>query len=79
MKEEVNGMHALINEHKNYLSKTDYKVIKESETGELMDDNVKEARQHARDEIKRLDYQISILEEEIEQIEENIDKIISPQ
>lgn len=70
MKKQINEMFAQINEYKNYLRKTDYQVIKEAELGYEMSDAVRVARQDARDEINRLEYNISVLEEELRGLED---------
>ena len=56
-------MYAQINEHRNYLNQTDYKVIKEAETEYTMPIELKDARQHARDEINRISYEVEKMEE----------------
>lgn len=64
MKKQINGMYAQINEHKNFLRETDYKAIKQAETDYRMSDEELEERQFARDEINRLTYEITLLEEQ---------------
>ena len=64
MKKQINGMYALINERKNFLRETDYKAIKQAETDYRMSDEELEERQFARDEINRLTYEITLLEEQ---------------
>lgn len=67
MKKQINGMYAQINEHKNFLRETDYKAIKQAETDYRMSDEELEERQFARDEINRLEYEVGILEEALEE------------
>lgn len=67
MRESINEMYAQINEHKNYLKDTDYKAIKEAEIGVRMDEAVRDRRQQARDEINRLEYEIELLTEQLEE------------
>ncbi|MFA6770349.1 MAG: hypothetical protein WCR71_04175 [Bacteroidales bacterium] len=67
MEKQINEMYAQINEHKNYLKDTDYKAIKEAEIGVRMDEAVRDRRQQARDEINRLEYEIELLTEQLEE------------
>ena len=57
---------AQILEHKSYLFSTDYVVIRESETGESIPDEVKVNRAIARSEINRLEMEIKELEKQEE-------------
>lgn len=66
-------MYAQINEHRNFLSNTDYKVIKEAETSYVLTEDEREQRQNARDEINRLTYKITLLEEELELVKAQAD------
>ncbi len=66
MQKQVNEKHAQINELRNYLRSTDYKVIKEAETGYVMPEEIRDSRQQARDGISELEYEISTLEETME-------------
>ena len=75
MKKQINEMFAQINEYKNYLRKTDYQVIKEAELGYEMSDAVRVDRQDARDEINRLEYEVSMLEEQLKNKKEDEDEI----
>ena len=52
--DEINELQGKILEHKSYLFSTDYVVIRESETGEPIPDEVKVNRAIARSEINRL-------------------------
>jgi len=64
-------MYAQINEHKSYLRQTDYKVIKEAETEYVMPNELKDRRQFARDEINRLEYEVELIIEQLEEDEQN--------
>ena len=75
MQKQVNEKHAQINELRNYLRSTDYKAIKEAETGVAMLSEVKDERQFARDEINRLEYEVSMLEEQLKNKKEDEDEI----
>lgn len=66
MQKQVNEKHAQINELRNYLRSTDYKAIKEAETGNVMPEEIRDSRQQARDGINELEYEISTLEETME-------------
>ncbi len=79
---EINSKQSSILGYKSYLRETDYKAIKEAETGVSMAIEIKDARQHARDEINRLEYEIELLAEQLEeqkdeQIEEDFHENIS--
>ena len=71
MKKQINEMYAQINEHKSYLRQTDYKVIKEAETEYVMPNELKDRRQFARDEINRLEYEVELIIEQLEEDEQN--------
>ena len=51
LQKEINSLQSGIIAHKTYLKETDYKAIKEAETGVAMLSEVKDERQFARDEI----------------------------
>ena len=64
--DEINRLQGQILEHKSYLFSTDYVVIRESETGEPIPDEVKVNRAIARSEINRLKMEIKELEKQVE-------------
>ena len=64
--DEINELQGKILEHKSYLFSTDYVVIRESETGEPIPDEVKVNRAIARSEINRLEMEIKELEKQVE-------------
>ena len=64
--DEINELQVQILEHKSYLFSTDYVVIRESETGEPIPDEVKVNRAIARSEIDRLEMEIKELEKQVE-------------
>ena len=64
--EQINEKQSKILEHKSYLFSTDYEVIRESETGEPIPDEVKVNRAIARSEINRLEMEIKELEKQEE-------------
>ncbi|WP_446787380.1 hypothetical protein [Macellibacteroides fermentans] len=64
--DEINKLQGQILEHKSYLFSTDYVVIRESETGEPIPDEVKVNRAIARSEINRLELEIEELEKQVE-------------
>ena len=68
----INQKQSKILEHKSYLFSTDYVVIRESETGEPIPDEVKVNRSIARSEIKRLEMEIKELEKQMEAESENV-------
>ena len=70
LQKEINNLQSSVIAHKTYLKETDYKVIKEAETGVAMLSEMKDERQFARDEINRLEYEVSMLEEELKETEE---------
>lgn len=74
LQKEINSLQSRIIAHKTYLKETDYKAIKEAETGELMLPDIKDKRQHARDEINRLEQEVSILEEQLKNKKEEINE-----
>ncbi len=74
MQKQVNEKHAQINELRNYLRSTDYKVIKEAETGYVMPEEIRDSRQQARDGISELEYEISLLEEQLKNKKEDEDE-----
>ena len=75
LQKEINSLQSRIIAHKTYLKETDYKAIKEAETGELMLPEIKDARQHARDEINRLEQEVSLLEAQLKNKKEDEDEI----
>lgn len=82
IQKEINSKQSNILGYKSYLRETDYKAIKSAELGIEMADDVKDARQHARDEINRLEYEVELLVEQLEeqqdeQIEEDFHENIS--
>lgn len=62
----INQKQSKILEHKSYLFSTDYAVIRESETGEHIPDEVKVNRAIARSEINRLEMEIKELKKQME-------------
>ena len=70
--EEINELQGQILEHKSYLFSTDYVVIRESETGEPIPDEVKVNRALARSEINRLKMEIKELEKKKVEAESEI-------
>ena len=62
----INQKQSKILELKSYLFSTDYVVIRESETGEPIPDEVKVNRDIARSEINRLKMEIKELEKQVE-------------
>ena len=62
----INQKQSKILELKSYLFSTDYVVIRESETGEPIPDEVKVNRAIARSEINRLKMEIKELEKQVE-------------
>lgn len=64
--EQMNKKQSKILEYKSYLFSTDYVVIRESETGEPITDEVKVNRAIARSEINRLELEIEELEKQVE-------------
>lgn len=64
--DEINRLQGQILEHKSYLFSTDYVVIRESETGEPIPDEIKVNRAIARSEINRLEMEIEELEKQVE-------------
>ena len=67
--EEINRLQGQILEHKSYLFSTDYVVIRESETGESIPDEVKVNRAIARSEINRLELEIEEIEKQMEDVQ----------
>lgn len=65
----IDKKYAKINELRQFLFATDYKVIKEVETDYKMPQELKDERQSARDEINRLGQEVEQLKED-EQNEE---------
>ena len=74
LQKEINSLQSSIIAHKTYLKETDYKAIKEAETGVAMLSEVKDERQFARDEINRLEYEVSMLEEQLKNKKEDEDE-----
>ncbi len=70
LQKEINSLQSSVLAHKTYLKETDYKAIKEAETGVAMLSETKDERQFARDEINRIEYDISVLKEELKETEE---------
>ena len=68
----INQKQSKILEHKSYLFSTDYVVIRESETGKHIHDEVKVNRAIARSEINRLEMEIKELEKQMEAESENV-------
>ena len=62
----INQKQSKILDLKSYLFSTDYVVIRESETGEPIPDEVKVNRAIARSEINRLKMEIKELEKQVE-------------
>ena len=67
LQKEINSKQSSILGYKSYLRETDYKAIKEAELGVKMAGDVKDARQHARDEINRLEYEVELLVKQLEE------------
>ncbi len=74
IQKEINIVQSSIIAHKTYLKETDYKAIKEAETGVVMLSEMKDERQFARDEINRLEYEVSLLEEQLKNKKEDEDE-----
>ena len=62
--ELINKEYSEITKLKNYLNDTDYKLLRELDGGEKMDDNTKLNRANARKDIKIHEANIKQLEEE---------------
>ena len=62
--ELINKEHSEITKLKNYLNDTDYKLLRELDGGEKMDDNTKLNRANARKDINIHEATIKQLEEE---------------
>jgi uncharacterized protein (DUF2164 family) len=71
----INGKYAEINEMKALLADTDYHVIKEAEGDYDVPQEILDARALARAKINRLEEEIELLEEELQNYAETIDEI----
>ena len=70
--DEINKLQGQILEHKAYLYDTDYVVIRSQETGQGIPEDVKDMRKFARDEINRLEAEITELEKHISEQSESV-------
>lgn len=61
----MNKKYAQINENRQFLLATDYKIIKEFDCGTPACAELKAKRQEARDEINRLEAEIKLMDEEV--------------
>jgi uncharacterized protein (DUF2164 family) len=71
----INEKYAEINEMKALLADTDYHVIKEAEGDYNVPQEILDARAFARAKINRLEEEIELLEEELQNYAETIDEI----
>lgn len=74
IQKEINSKQSSILGYKSYLRETDYKATKSAELGIEMAVEIKDARQHARDEINRLEQEVSILEEQLKNKKEEMNE-----
>ena len=74
IQKQINSKQSSILGYKSYLRETDYKAIKSAELGIEMAVEIKDARQHARDEINRLEQEVSILEEQLKNKKEEMNE-----
>ena len=70
--EQIDKLQSQILEHKAYLYDTDYVVIRGQETGQDIQENVKDMRKFARAEINRLESEIAEIEKQIGEQSENV-------
>lgn len=70
--EQIDKLQSQILEHKTCLYDTDYVVIRSQETEQGIPESVKDLRKFARDEINRLEAEITELEKHISEQTENV-------
>ena len=70
--EQIDKLQSQILEHKAYLYDTDYVVIRSQETGQGIPEDVKDMRKFERDEINRLEAEITELEKHISEQSESV-------